>query len=45
LVVFIKRGPYHIFLPRHSASLKNGRAAKIVSGNRSRHSDFLEGKL
>src|SRR4029453_487337 len=26
LVVFIKRGPYHIFLPRHSASLKNVRS-------------------
>src|SRR4030095_6537177 len=40
LVVFIKGGPYHIFLPGQSASLQNGRAAKIVSGNRSRQSDF-----
>src|SRR6185437_9602980 len=40
LVVFIQGGPYHIFLPGQSASLKTGGAAKIVSGKRSRGSIF-----
>src|SRR4029079_6053022 len=40
LVVFIKGRPYHFFLPRQSASLKNGYTAKIVSGKRFRELDF-----
>src|SRR5262249_47980395 len=35
LVVFIKRGTYHIFPPQQSASLQNLCAAKIVSRGRS----------